>query len=290
MDTFRLQQFCRVVETQSISKAAELCGITKSGISRSLGLLQQEVGIVLMSTEGRRVRINAAGIEFYHKAIEILKKISELKQVNRSGVSLTLGAQEIFTFNLLPLILSQTKFNGLSDLVLLDLPDRELENAISSGKILWGISYTPAPFLNIEHLPIAKFSVGVFATSTFIEKLHSGKGLSFVLPFEGPPLSPFEVKKMQKWEMLTRTLKKTLTVNRLSTGLALAQLSQAAIFLPDFFVKISNQNTSTETKLFKIDDLKLPKIERTVYLVKKAGDEESKEIRALCAGIRRHVP
>lgn len=44
MDTKRLRQFCAIAETGSLTKAAELLHITHSGFSKSMKLLQDDLG------------------------------------------------------------------------------------------------------------------------------------------------------------------------------------------------------------------------------------------------------
>ena len=55
METNRLRQFCTVVETGSFRKAADILGISHSGLFKSIKTLEEEVGFVLFLPSGRGI-------------------------------------------------------------------------------------------------------------------------------------------------------------------------------------------------------------------------------------------
>lgn len=61
METNRLKQFCTIVEMGSLVQAAKLLHITHSGLSKSMHILQDEIGRVLFHSAGRGIAITEAG-------------------------------------------------------------------------------------------------------------------------------------------------------------------------------------------------------------------------------------
>ncbi len=66
MDTNRLRQFCAIAETGSMTKASRLLHITHSGLSKSMKLLQEELGLELLRPCGRGIMLTEHGKLIYH--------------------------------------------------------------------------------------------------------------------------------------------------------------------------------------------------------------------------------
>lgn len=73
-----MRTFVRVVESGSISKAAEQLGIAKSGVSRRLAELEERLGVRLLNRTTRRSSLTEAGQAYYQGAVKLLMDISEL--------------------------------------------------------------------------------------------------------------------------------------------------------------------------------------------------------------------
>jgi len=73
-----MQNFIRVVEAGSISKAAEQLGVAKSGVSRRLVELESRLGVRLLNRTTRRSSLTEAGQAFYHGAVKLLGDVTEL--------------------------------------------------------------------------------------------------------------------------------------------------------------------------------------------------------------------
>lgn len=73
-----MQNFVRVVEAGSISKAAEQLGIAKSGVSRRLVDLETRLGARLLNRTTRRSSLTEAGAAYYQRAARILADVAEL--------------------------------------------------------------------------------------------------------------------------------------------------------------------------------------------------------------------
>jgi DNA-binding transcriptional LysR family regulator len=74
----QMQNFIRVVEAGSISRAAEQLGVAKSGVSRRLVELESRLGVRLMNRTTRRSSLTEVGQAFYQGAVKLLGDVSEL--------------------------------------------------------------------------------------------------------------------------------------------------------------------------------------------------------------------
>jgi DNA-binding transcriptional LysR family regulator len=77
--------FLRVVETGSISKAAEQMNIAKSAVSKRLSLLEQRLGIKLINRTTRKSSITEAGQHYYQRSKLILDEVDELNSQTSSS-------------------------------------------------------------------------------------------------------------------------------------------------------------------------------------------------------------
>ena len=73
-----MQNFVRVVEAGSISKAADQLGVAKSGVSRRLVDLETRLGVRLMNRTTRRSSLTEAGEAYYSRAARIIADVAEL--------------------------------------------------------------------------------------------------------------------------------------------------------------------------------------------------------------------
>jgi DNA-binding transcriptional LysR family regulator len=78
MDRFEsLRNFVSVVETGSISAAAERQRLAKSGVSRRLAELEQHLGVQLFRRTTRRMNLTDTGRSFYERARRLLDDLEE---------------------------------------------------------------------------------------------------------------------------------------------------------------------------------------------------------------------
>src|SRR4051812_12188316 len=98
METHRLKQFCTVVETGNLRKAATLLGISHSGLFKSLKTLEQELGFALFFPSGRGIVVSDEGMRLYERTGAFFQGLDQLlgkastKDLNRVRV----GSFEVF--------------------------------------------------------------------------------------------------------------------------------------------------------------------------------------------------
>ena len=73
-----MQNFVRIVEAGSISRAATQMGVAKSAVSRRLRELEARLGVQLLNRTTRRSSLTEAGRGYHQRALQILDDVSEL--------------------------------------------------------------------------------------------------------------------------------------------------------------------------------------------------------------------
>lgn len=76
MDIRQIQYFATVAQLQNFSRAADLLHISQSSLSKQIARLESELGVTLFDRNGKRVRLNRAGMRFYDSCLTILQEVS----------------------------------------------------------------------------------------------------------------------------------------------------------------------------------------------------------------------
>jgi DNA-binding transcriptional LysR family regulator len=114
MDIHRLEVFCKVVEMQSFTRAADAVFLTQPTVSEHIRALEELVGEKLVDRLGREVLPTLAGKILYQYARDIIRLRNEAIQAidrykgNLSG-HLTIGASTIPGTYLLPVLIGSFK-------------------------------------------------------------------------------------------------------------------------------------------------------------------------------------
>jgi LysR family positive regulator for ilvC len=85
MNPKSLQAFITLANQLHYGKAAELCHMTTSTLSRMITRLEEEVGVVLFLRTKREVSVTEAGHAFYRFATETLEQFEAFKQSVHKG-------------------------------------------------------------------------------------------------------------------------------------------------------------------------------------------------------------
>jgi len=123
--------FLRVVETGSITKAAEQMNIAKSAVSKRLALLEHKLGIKLINRTTRMSSITEAGQLYYQRSKLILDEVEELNSQTSSSKRALEGTLNIAV----PLSFGLTHLAPALDLFLLQHNDLKLNINFSDQKI-----------------------------------------------------------------------------------------------------------------------------------------------------------
>lgn len=78
MDFYELDSFIKVAETLRFSKAADLCNMSPSALSRMISRLEEEIGAPLLDRDNRKVLLTEQGKKFLAFAREAVTKKRDL--------------------------------------------------------------------------------------------------------------------------------------------------------------------------------------------------------------------
>lgn len=91
----QMQYFIAVVETNSFTKAAQMCYISQSAISQQIRALEDTVGVSLLNRKKRSFTLTPAGEYFYRHCKEVLESVEQLckrtKEIDEDESVLKIG-------------------------------------------------------------------------------------------------------------------------------------------------------------------------------------------------------
>ena len=154
MNLMHWRMVVAVADTGNITRAAERVGMTQSGASQALALIEETLGVQLFSRENRQTLPTAIGLPVIEQARSMLGALEAIrstvdaaKNVQRGSIRLASFPMVLATF--LPPLLRQ--FNRLYpgiQVVALEVSDDEVETLLAAGLVDVGVVLNPAPERN----------------------------------------------------------------------------------------------------------------------------------------------
>jgi DNA-binding transcriptional LysR family regulator len=270
METDRIRQFCTVYETESLTRAAELLGITHGGLHKSLKSLENELGIKLTVPNGRGIKISNEGALLYKKALKLLSAEEELKEIPSTIQKklLKIAAIEVFTCSV-PKILCQDAFFDEFEMSFFELSPGQIENSVANGAVDFGITYISSPNKNVKYLKVGNFESKVYATNKKFLDLSFEK-VPFVVPEDIIDFNPQNIKNRDGWKESLQKRNIKFKTNSLATALPIVEAGHAAIYLPNFLPELFFK------EIFFIPNPKKIKADkRNVFLVLRSNADEN---------------
>lgn len=285
METNRLRQFCTICETGNLRAAAEILNLSHSALSKSMKVLQEEIGMALLAPSGRGIQLTDQGKEFYGKAHLFLQQEQDLLSLNLvKSATFRIGTFEVFSTYLIPG--HWNKYLPQHELELRELLPGHMEAALVNDEIDLAITYEPIPTAGLDFLKIGKIPMGIFAKANVFVNLELKK-IPFVAPVTPINAIPSGSKGLDGWpdDKVSRNVK--YRADMLESGLALARNGDAAIFMPVFLAMLHNENTNPSRRLVEISHAgQFRTVYRDVYLVKRKSSAEGELIKKVSRLIR----
>lgn len=127
-----MDTFVRIIDSGSISQAANQLGVVKSAISRRLVDLEVRLGVQLLNRTTRKSSLTEAGRQYYERSVQILADVAEINATTSNIKAALKGTFKIsvpLSFGLLHLVTPINEFAALHpDLVIhLDFNDRQVD-------------------------------------------------------------------------------------------------------------------------------------------------------------------
>lgn len=285
METNRLKQFCTVCETGNLRKAAEFLSISPSGLSKSMAILEQELGFPLFHPSGRGIVVSDQGQQVYENAKKILLQVDNIlgTSTEQSPV-LRLGSFEVFTTHFMGPLLE--KYLPGREIEIHELVPGRLEESLVFNKVDLGITYEPVPRPGIEYLKAASLLMGAYALKGKFHNMELSE-IPFIVPVTPLEGAPSGVKGRDGWpdNKIQRNVR--YRVDLLATGLEIARQGLAAVFIPRFVAQLHNTSIASA---YKLAPLPLPRslahVKRDIFIVRRESSGEDKTVRQVAQALR----
>ncbi len=285
MDIDRVRYFQVFSQTGSLVRASEILHISQPALSKALKLLEKEVGLPLLESDGRGLKLTPEGEEFRVLSAPLLEQWMKLPKLvtEKEAIAPTrIGSFEVFTTHFLKRLMTFVKLDSLE---IHELTPGKLEEAIAAGKVDVGITYHPIPKKGVDFLEVGKIKMGIFGLKSFNE--ISWKEYPFAVPLSPSEGTPSKVMGLDGWpenkfERITR-----YQVTMMESALELCRQGLAVAYLPSFVVDIHNEHVLSQFKLVELDGpVPLKERKQSVFVIQKSGRAESALIRNVAKALR----
>jgi DNA-binding transcriptional LysR family regulator len=274
MDIDRIRYFHVFAETGSLVRASEILHISQPALSKALRVLANELDLELIEPDGRGLRLTETGLRFRAETQNLLKDWLNLPnklKFEKNNTIIKIGSFEVFTTYFLGYLMNYLK---LENLEIHEHSPGSLENAIRDHRVDVGITYLPVPQQGVEFIEVTKIKMGVYGLPVFAKDNFSQ--LPFVVPLLPAEGTPSKVIGLDGWpdHKYERNIKFRVTM--MESALELCRKGHAVAFLPEFVVKLQNEDLNSNRKLIELESKLLQK-DRTqsVFLIYRKGSKET---------------
>jgi DNA-binding transcriptional LysR family regulator len=153
MNLMHWRMVVAVADTGNITRAAERVGMTQSGASQALALIEDTLGVQLFSRENRQTLPTAIGLRVIEHARTMLGALENIRSTVDAGKDIQRGTIRLASFpmvlaTLLPPLLRQFNrlYPGIQVVALVS--DDEVETLLGAGLVDVGVVLNPTPARN----------------------------------------------------------------------------------------------------------------------------------------------
>ncbi|MDB5998291.1 MAG: LysR family transcriptional regulator [Pseudomonas sp.] len=158
MNLMHWRMVVAVADTGNITRAAERVGMTQSGASQALALIEETLGVQLFSRENRQTLPTAIGLPVIEQARAMLGALENIRRTVDAAKDIQRGTIRLASFpmvlaTLLPPLLRQFSrlYPGIK-VVALEVSDDEVESMLDAGLVDVGVVLNPPPERNAGRL------------------------------------------------------------------------------------------------------------------------------------------
>ena len=288
MEIKRLRQFRVIVEAQSLTKASKLLHLTPGALSKSMKLLEEEVGAELFVRSGRHLKLTPSGFTLYSGSDVLLSSYRSLLQKLKNTSDgenpiLKVASFEIFTTYSLSHFIEQ----GLQTykLQVLELGPEKIEDVVCNHRADIGITYIPRAKPDLEYHDVVDIQFDVFARRDVFGG-DDFTNIPFAVPIDPLAASHFDYGiDCWPYEQIPRFAQYKLT--SLESALSLARRGLCAVFIPKFIAGLHNIETKEQFELVSLKTtLKVPDTFRRIMVLARP---ESRAKALVCVDILKLV-
>lgn len=283
METDKLRYFCTIAEIGSLTKAAEILGLSHGGLSKAVSALEVEVGCKLFRPYGRGLEITEEGKELYPKALDVLNGVAALRL---KGKCETRPLTKIAVSEVIAVYCSRLIASALeTDVSIAFFEYGELEARILKKEIDFGIAFIPSPHPELEYLKIGSIAFGAFARVDIAGK-YKDTSIPFVIPIKETPANPLSYKHRDGWPHEVARKNGDMAGN-FSIGMNLIKGGRGAGYMPKFVAQMENTILPLTDHLKELPQFKSANSERLVFLVKQKNVAENSAMKKTARIIRK---
>ncbi|MFC0215714.1 LysR family transcriptional regulator [Paenibacillus chartarius] len=146
MELLQLQYFLAVARLEHMTEAARSLHVTQSSLSKTIGRLEEDLGVPLFDRTGRKLRLNEYGTRFLRRAERALFELEQGKQEIRDVSNPEQGTIELAVTNAstLPTILREfRKQHPHTQFHVQMLTTQEMITLLQRGEADYGLSSPP---------------------------------------------------------------------------------------------------------------------------------------------------
>lgn len=267
-------------------KASEVLHISQPALSKALRRLEQEVGIRLLESEGRGLKLTPAGQRFQAMTAPLLEQWlnvpESLATAGEQKKATRIASFEVFTTHFL------AHLGNFIDLEQLELHEHRpglMERAILEGRADVGITYAPIPLSGLEFTEVTKIKMGIFGVKALKDRDFAD--CPFVVPLLPTEGTPSKVQGLDGWPDHRFPRRITHRVTKMESALELCRQGHCVAYLPEFVVRLHNKKVTSEYQLLELDSpIAVRDRKQSVFLFRKQGTLESKLIREVAKSLR----
>jgi LysR family transcriptional regulator, nitrogen assimilation regulatory protein len=226
LDLRQLQYFLRAVQMSSISKAAAALRVAQPALSRQIRQLESELGVALLTRDGRGVAPTQTGRAFAEKIAAMLEQLEQSRAdvIASRGVptgDVTLGTTFAVGAHFIAALIKDFRARYASaNLRVIEGFSYHVVEWLQTGRVDMGIIYHPGYYPRLQHRPLLQQSLCLIGRR--VSGNRSPKTIAFKKAVQRPLIMPVRpnsisdlVETAAKSEQVTVNLK--LEVDSIST-------------------------------------------------------------------------
>lgn len=285
MDISRVRYFHVFAEVGSLVKAAVILNVSQPALSKSLRVLEGEVGFKLLEADGRGLRLTAEGRAFQKQTAPLLAQWLEVPERLKGDLrpqASRYASFEVFTTYFLGVMMKHVKLESLE---VHEFGPGRLEAAVANQQVDVGVTYLPIPKTGVDFVEATKIRMGIFGTAKF--KGMPLEKLPFVIPLLPSDGTPSKVLGLDGWPDHKYQRQVNFRVTMMESALELSRHGHCVVYLPEFVARLHNESTIPSCRLIEFDS-PIPKKDslQSVYLVRRPQESETKLERQLARALR----
>ena len=278
METERLRYFCSIVETGSLTKASEVLGVSHSGLSKSMSVLQDELGFRVFLPKGRGLELTDQGKIFYEQSLKILELVNSIRMPAIQSKNIKVGFPEALALGSAEHIIREMK----EGLTIEDFDSGEIEARILDRRIDFGFTFIPFPHKDLDHLKISSITLSTFIRAGSFKDIPLEQ-IKYVIPSNELKDNPLSLKIRDGWHP-NWTRATPYKTNSLSVALKMVQSGECAVYMTSFLARHLNVSLKNNFELIEVTSAR--KMKRDIFLVKRSNEEESPQMKKITKILR----